>query len=58
MKAVFEIRDVPNPKALPDLADQLRGQLGDPAVVVLGAPGRGPRVAARVGDAGRRGAAA
>ena len=41
MKAVFEIRDVPNPKALPDLADKLRGQLGDPAVVVLGAPGEG-----------------
>ncbi|MDA0172883.1 alanine--tRNA ligase [Solirubrobacter taibaiensis] len=41
VKAVFEIRDVPNPKALPDLADKLRGQLGDPAVVVLGAPGEG-----------------
>ncbi len=41
VKAIFEIRDVPNPKALPDLADKLRGQLGDPAVVVLGAPGEG-----------------
>ncbi|RKQ86904.1 alanyl-tRNA synthetase [Solirubrobacter pauli] len=41
VKAVFEIREVPNPKALPDLADKLRGQLGDPAVVVLGAPGEG-----------------
>ncbi|MDA0178809.1 alanine--tRNA ligase [Solirubrobacter phytolaccae] len=41
VKAVFEIRDVPNPKALPDLADKLRGQLGDPSVVVLGAPGEG-----------------
>lgn len=41
VKAVFEIREVPNPKALPDLADKLRGQLGDPSVVVLGAPGEG-----------------
>ena len=41
VKAVFEIREVPNPKALPDLADRLKGQLGDPAVVVLGAPGDG-----------------
>ena len=41
VKAVFEIREVPNPKALPDLADRLKGQLGDPAVVVLGAPGEG-----------------
>ena len=31
----------PNPKALPDLADRLKNQLGDPAVVVLGAPGEG-----------------
>jgi len=41
VKAVFEIRSVPSPKALPDLADRLKGQLGDPAVVVLGAPGEG-----------------
>jgi len=41
VKAVFEIRSVPSPKALPDLADKLRGQLGDPSVVVLGAPGEG-----------------
>lgn len=41
VKAVFEIREVSSPKALPDLADKLRGQLGDPAVVVLGAPGDG-----------------
>ena len=40
-RAVFEIREVPNPKALPDLADRLKDQLGDPAVVVLGAPGEG-----------------
>jgi alanyl-tRNA synthetase len=30
-----------NPKLLPDLADRFRNQLGDPAVVVLGAPGEG-----------------
>src|SRR3954454_14692587 len=41
VKAVFEIREVPSPKALPDLADRLKGQLGDPAVVVLGAGGDG-----------------
>src|SRR4051794_18956994 len=41
VKAIFEIREVPNPKALPDLADRLRGRLGDPSVVVLGAPGEG-----------------
>ena len=41
IRAVFEIREVPNPKALPDLADRLKNELGDPAVVVLGAPGDG-----------------
>ena len=41
IRAVFEIREVPNPKALPDLADRFKNQLGDPAVVVLGAPGEG-----------------
>jgi alanyl-tRNA synthetase len=30
-----------DPKALPDLADRLRGQLGEVAVVVLGVPGEG-----------------
>ena len=38
---MFEIREVANPKALPDLADRLKNELGDPAVVVLGAPGEG-----------------
>ena len=37
----FEIKQVDNPKALPDLADRIKNQLGDPAVVVLGAPGDG-----------------
>jgi alanyl-tRNA synthetase len=41
IRAVFEIREVPNPKALPDLADRLKNELGDPAVVVIGAPGDG-----------------
>jgi alanyl-tRNA synthetase len=41
IKAAFEIKHVDNPKALPDLADRIKNQLGDPAVVVLGAPGEG-----------------
>ncbi len=41
VRAVFELRDVPNPKLLPDIADRMKNQLGDPAVVVLGAGGDG-----------------
>jgi alanyl-tRNA synthetase len=41
VRAVFEIKDVADAKALPDLADRIKNQLGDPAVVVLGAPGDG-----------------
>ena len=41
IKAAFEIKQVANPKALPDLADRIKNKLGDPAVVVLGAPGDG-----------------
>ena len=41
IKAAFEIKQVDNPKTLPDLADRIKNQLGDPAVVVLGAPGEG-----------------
>ena len=41
IRAVFEIREVPNAKALPDLADRLKNELGDPAVVVLGSSGEG-----------------
>ncbi len=41
VRAVFELRDVTNPKQLPDLADRMKNQLGDPAVVVLGAGGEG-----------------
>ncbi len=39
VKVVFEIKQLDNPKALPDLADRLKNQLGDPAVVVIGVPG-------------------
>jgi alanyl-tRNA synthetase len=41
VRAVFEIKQVADPKSLPDLADRLKNQLGDPAVIVLGAPGEG-----------------
>ncbi len=41
VRVLLDIREVANPKALPDLADRLKNQLGDPAVVVLGAPGEG-----------------
>jgi alanyl-tRNA synthetase len=41
VKAVFEIKQIDSPKALPDLADRIKNRLGDPAVVVLGAPGDG-----------------
>jgi alanyl-tRNA synthetase len=41
VRAVFEVREVADPKALPDLADRIKNQLGDPAVVVIGAPGEG-----------------
>ena len=37
VKVLLDIKQVDNPKALPDLADRLKNQLGDPAVVVLGA---------------------
>jgi alanyl-tRNA synthetase len=41
VRVLLDIREVPSPKALPDLADRLKNQLGDPAVVVLGSPGEG-----------------
>jgi alanyl-tRNA synthetase len=41
LRAVFELREVQSPKQLPDLADRMKNQLGDPAVVVLGAGGEG-----------------
>jgi alanyl-tRNA synthetase len=41
VRAIFQVSDVPDPKALPDVADRIKNQLGDPAVVVIGAPGDG-----------------
>ncbi len=41
VRAAFELRDMGDPKALPDLADRMKNQLGDPGVVVLGAGGEG-----------------
>jgi alanyl-tRNA synthetase len=41
VRVLLDIKEVSNPKALPDLADRIKNQLGDPAVVVLGAPGEG-----------------
>src|SRR4051812_7259341 len=41
VRVILDIRQVDNPKLLPDLADRLKNQLGDPAVVVLGVPGDG-----------------
>jgi alanyl-tRNA synthetase len=41
VNVVIEVKELDNPKALPDLADRIKNQLGDPAVVVLGAPGEG-----------------
>ena len=37
VRGVFELKTVDSPKALPDLADRMKNQLGDPAVIVLGA---------------------
>ena len=36
-----EVKQLGNPKLLPELADKIKGKLGDPAVVVLGVPGEG-----------------
>ena len=41
MKVVVETKHVANPKLLPEIADRIKGKLGDPAVVVLGVPGEG-----------------
>ncbi len=41
VKVLVEPTVVSDPKALPDLADRLRGRLGESAVVVLGAAGEG-----------------
>jgi alanyl-tRNA synthetase len=36
VKMVFEIKQLENPKGLPDLADRIKSRAGDPAVVVIG----------------------
>ncbi len=41
VKLVLAVKQLDDPKALPDLADRIKNRLGDPAVVVLGAPGEG-----------------
>jgi alanyl-tRNA synthetase len=41
VRAAFELKTVDDPKTLPELADRIKNRLGDPAVVVLGAPGEG-----------------
>jgi alanyl-tRNA synthetase len=41
VRVLLDVKRVDNPKALPDLADRIKNQLGDPAVVVIGAPGEG-----------------
>jgi alanyl-tRNA synthetase len=39
VKMVLEIKQLANPKGLPDLADRIKNKVGDPAVVVIGVPG-------------------
>ncbi|MEY2484178.1 MAG: alanyl-tRNA synthetase, partial [Verrucomicrobiota bacterium] len=41
VRAIFQVKHVADAKGLPDLADRMKNQLGDPAVVVIGAPGDG-----------------
>jgi len=41
VKLVVETKQLDDLKALPELADRMKGRLGDPAVVVLGVPGEG-----------------
>ena len=41
MQLVVETKLLGNLKLLPELADKIKGKLGDPAVVVLGVPGDG-----------------
>jgi alanyl-tRNA synthetase len=41
VQVVVEVKQLGDPKLLPDVADKIKGKLGDPAVVVLGVPGEG-----------------
>ena len=54
VRAAFELRDLGDPKALPDLADRMKNQLGDPGVVVLGAGGEGKASLLVAATPGRR----
>ena len=41
VKVVVEMKDVANPKLLAEIADRIKGKLGDPSVIVLGTRGEG-----------------
>jgi alanyl-tRNA synthetase len=41
VQVILEVRTVESAKLLPEIADRIKNQLGDPAVVVLGAGGGG-----------------
>ena len=41
VKVVIETKDIANPKLLADISDRIKGQLGDPSVVVLATTGEG-----------------
>jgi alanyl-tRNA synthetase len=41
VKVVVEMKDVANPKLLAEIADRIKGKLGDPSVIVLGTKGEG-----------------
>jgi alanyl-tRNA synthetase len=41
VRVLVQAASIPDPKQLPDLADRLRGQLGETSVVVLGVAGEG-----------------
>jgi alanyl-tRNA synthetase len=41
VKLVVELKQVADPKLLAEIADRIKGKLGDPSVIVLGAKGEG-----------------
>jgi alanyl-tRNA synthetase len=41
VKVVVEMKEVDNPKLLAEIADRIKGKLGDPSVIVLGTRGEG-----------------
>ena len=38
---MVEMKDVADPKLLAEIADRIKGKLGDPSVIVLGTKGKG-----------------